>query len=109
MANYTINSDTQIQIQQPLPGTTPTQILAVGPNGVIDLTNSTAPTLTTQAAPALVLGTTDPSVSGALYIIGNSQVGISGIGQTGKSGVVTINNTNTQTLTFVCGLLVSNT
>ena len=108
MANYTINSDTQIQIQNPLPGNTPTQILAVGPNGVIDLTNSTAPTLTTQAAPALVLGTTDPSVTGAIYMIGNSQVAISG-GQTGKSGVVTINNTNTQTLTFVCGLLVSNT
>ena len=66
--NYDFKYDDQIQIQQPLPGNTPSQVLAVGPYGMIDLSYSTPASLTNQVGPALMLSTTYPHVVGALYL-----------------------------------------
>jgi hypothetical protein len=65
--SYDTNKDTQIQINNPTPGTTPTQVLALGPYGIIDATNTTVVSFTSQAAPAIILPAVDPHVAGAIW------------------------------------------
>lgn len=68
-----VNYNTQIQIQQPQPAkvstgrNTAVQVMALGFTGVIDLSNATAPSLTSQVQAALILPTADPHVVGALW------------------------------------------
>ena len=56
----------QIQLIQSLPNST-TDILAVGPYGIIDASNANTTVYTNQAAPAIIIPTTDPLVKNALW------------------------------------------
>ena len=69
MASKNVNTvmyNQQIQLIQSLPNST-VDILGVGPYGIIDASNANATVYTNQAAPAIVIPTTDPLVKYSIW------------------------------------------
>ena len=61
--------DTQIAIGRPYPGNTPTQIMDLGPNAIINGGTAavSANSITNQTGAAIILPTADPHVKGAIW------------------------------------------